>query len=381
MRILDRYIARQYLTNVVILLICLYMIVVLVDFSLNFDEFFEIAGRLAEQSGKSKASTLDLALYTAWVGWDLWWPRFFQLYSYLLGFVMVAGMGFTCAQLVKHREFVAVLAGGVSLQRLARPMVVVAIVLAGLAVVNRELVVPKLAPLLTRDKKQAGTQSLGTAAQPLCADGKGRIFYARLVDLDSGNIDGLWVWERDQKGLMTARIRADRAQWENGHWRLSGGVREAVRAPEDRTVLPAPEPITELQTDLDPTALRLRRFEGFGSNLSTAQLTQLISRYRGEAGGTPGRLNELERLRWGRFSLVTGNVLTLLICLPFFLRREPCSMLVQSVYCAPAALLATLGAVVGATADIPGLPPQVSAFVPVMVMIPLAIAAVSSIKT
>ncbi len=389
MKIIDRYISRQYLTNVLLLLACLFAIVVLIDFSLNFDEYLELATKFAAdearaaqpQSPTANPTGLRVATLTVWLLADLWWPRFFQLYNYLLGLVIVGGMGFTCAQLVKHREFVAVLAGGVSLHRLARPIIVVAVVLTGLSILNRELMVPRLAPLLTRDKKQAGSSSLGAAAQPLCADSAGRIFYARSVNLDTGDIQGLNVWERDRAGLMTARIRATSAHWENGGWTLTGGETERIVSENGQTSVAKPTPLARLETDLDPTALRMRQFEGFSSNLSTPQIAQLITRTGGEANAPAGRIEQLQRLLWGRIALSVSNILALLICTPFFLKREPCSMIVQSLYAAPIAVGAMLAALIAASAPIPGLPPQISVFVPVMVLIPVAIAAVSSVKT
>lgn len=383
MRLLDRYIARQFLTNVLLLLACLLTITVLIDFALNFDEFLESAAALAGRDlpEGTKADLGSVAGMTVWLVWDFWWPQLLQLTNYLLGLVTIGAMGFTCAQLVKHREFVAVLAGGISLHRLAAPVVVTAIGLTLLQVVNREWIVPDLAPLLTRNKQQLGKQTMGSTAQPLCADAKGRIFYARNVDLDTGDITGLWVWERDEAGLMTRRIRADSARWENGAWQLKGGLADDVRSFASRTTVAPPTPVERIETDLDPTVLRLRRFEGYSGNLSTAQLTELITRYRAEPGNNPARTDRLDRLRWGRISLLLANLLTLLICLPFFLRREPCNMVLQTLYAAPVAIGAMLVSVVGATTAIPGLPPAVGVFVPVMVLIPLAIAAVTSVKT
>jgi len=54
---------------------------------------------------------------------------------------------------------------------------------------------------------------------------------------------------------------------------------------------------------------------------------------------------------------------------------------VQSLYAAPVALVAIAAGFLGATSAISGLPPQVSVFVPVLVLFPLAIAAVTHIKT
>ncbi|MDX2130751.1 MAG: LptF/LptG family permease [Planctomycetota bacterium] len=379
MRTLDRYIAWHYIVNIAMLFTFLFSVIIVIDFSLNFDEFIEIAGRIARERGWEKSRVREALLAFALV-LDLWWPRLFQLFHYLAGVVIVGGMGFTCAQMVRHREFVAILAGGISLQRAARPLVLVALGVVTLQAINAEVILPRLAPMLTRDKKEAGTRGLGETRQPLTADGAGRLFYARRVDLDAGVVEGLWVWERDGRGLMTRRITAQKATWAGDHWQLDAGV---VETPGDlgasgRRVT---TPLSRLDTDLDPTAMRLRRFEGYSHNLSSAHLTELVDRLKAQPRPPTQRIETLERIRSGRYAIMLANVLTLLVCLPFFLRREPTGLLRQSIKCAPVAFGAILGTGVGVTAAVPGLPAWLGVFVPVLILVPLATAAMSSVKT
>ena len=373
MTILDRHIARQFLQNFMLLLGGLLTIIMLIDFSLNFDEYADLGGRVAAAGGGFKATT------TLWVFWNLWWPRLFQLVGFLMGLGLVAAMGFTAAQLVKNRELVAALAGGISLHRIARPMVLVALLLTGLQALNRELILPELAPLLVRDKKQAGSERLGVMPQPLCSDSNGRLFYAQALNLDTQVIEGLYVWERDAAGLMTRRITASRAQWRDGAWVLTDGL--AIDRGGTAASAP-PRPVARIETDLDPMSLRIRRFEGFSRNLSCAQINDLLARLEA-AGDTVDRrrIEELERVKWGRFGLMATNLLAFAACMPFFLRREPCSMVVQSLKAAPAAMVAIGMGFAGAMSSIPGLPPQISVFVPALVLLPLCIAAVSGMRT
>lgn len=380
MSILDRYIARQYLTNIILLFVVLFAFVVVIDFSLNFDEFVRSARQMGKV-GDQDPSTLRTGVLAVFLVMDLWWPRLFMLFGYMLGLVLVGAMGFTCTQLVKHRELVAILAGGQSLHRVARPLVLVAAGLLLLQAANREFILPRLAPLLTRDKQDAGKRELGMARRQLAADGHGRLFYARSFDLDKGVIDGLWVWERDEQGLMTRLITAGSARWANGSWRLTDG-QAVTREPNTGAgqALP-PVPVLSIQTDLDPTALKLRRYESFKQNLSSSQAGELIARYRSQPNPQQSRIDAIERVRWGRYAELGATLLTLLVALPFFLRREPTNMLVQSLFAAPVAIILIVGGVLGTTAAISGFPPQIAVFLPVVAQIPLALAALTSIRT
>ena len=131
----------------------LFSFVVAVDVSLNIDKYIEGVTKMDPHAGFIRRGVL-IALGVI----DIWWPKLLQLFNYLVGLVLVAAMGFTFTQLVRHRELVAVLAGGISLQRAARPVLIVAIGVMGLRWVNSELILsnPRVAPLLTRDPGDIG---------------------------------------------------------------------------------------------------------------------------------------------------------------------------------------------------------------------------------
>lgn len=371
MSILDRYIARQYLVNIAALLVLLFSFVVMVDVSLNLHRFLDVAGRMVDPAHDS---TLRRAALTALLVADLWWPRLLQLFNFMLGLVLVGAMGFTFTQLVRHRELVAVLASGVSLRRVAAPVLVVAVALSGLQVLNQELVIPRIAPLLPRDHGDAGRWQWGTFPVMLTSDAQGRRLRAASFEPDSGRVTGLQVWECDERGIMRARITADAAEWRDGAWRLDGGVRARV---EPSGLLAPPEPVADIATDLNPTALLARRFENFSHSLSSRQILAMLE----TPGLKPALRDRLERIGLARISTILANLLALVMALAFYLRREPVNMLTQSLRCAPVALGALLGGVIGASAPIPGLPVALAVFVPVAVLTPLAAAAVMSIRT
>lgn len=377
MNTLDRYIARQYLTNILVLFVVLFAFVLVIDFSLNFDEFVKIAQKLSEADARPASSVRTGAL-AVFLLLDLWWPRLFLLFGYLLGLVLVGAMGFTCSQMVRHREFVAILASGQSLHRVARPMLIVAVGMLVLQGINREVLLPQLAPLLTRDKQDAGKRELGVARRQLASDSAGRLFYAQAFDLDTGTIEGLWVWERDAEGLMTRLTTATSARWAGGAWRLADA--ESVSRLPTRNGPPQAHPAT-LETDLDPAAFRLLRYESFRQNLSSRQIGELIVRYRASPTPPLAKIDAVERVRWGRYADLLSGILTLCVAFAFYLRREPTNMLLQSLYAAPIVIVLIVAGVLGTTAAIPGLPPQLAVFIPVIAQIPLAIVAYTSVRT
>lgn len=373
MTLLDRYIARQFLMNAAALMVILFSFVVTIDAALNFDEMMKVADRLLRAEGTEPSAIRRLLLAVFLVA-DLWWPRLLQLFNYTIGLVLVGAMGFTYAALVRGREFVAVLASGMPLHRVARPVVVLALVLTAAQAVNQEVVIPRLAGLLTREHRDAGKKSLASTRVNLTTDSQGRLFYARVFDPITASLQDLYIWERDKQGLATRRITASRAVWREGGWDLENG-----RA-ENRAGGPAiAQPLARIETDLDPVSITMKRFESFRQSLSWSQIGQLLDR---PDLVKQDRRDQLERIRWGRLSVMVSNLLALVIAMPFFLRRQPDENMVgQTLKAAPVAMTALMGGVLGSAAVVPGLPPQLGVFIPVLVLAPIAVASATGVKT
>lgn len=373
MNILDRYIARQFLLNVVLLFLILFCLIVAIDASFNVDRLWRISGTRLQESGGS-ISAGRRAILAAWLVFDLWGPRLLLLFNFLLGVVMVGAVGFTCAQMARHREFVAVMAGGVSLTRLARPVFLVAVALIALEVVNQELVLPRFAHLLAREHRDAGRHELGLQGRLLAPDGLGRVFYIQAFDADEGEIAGVSILERDQQRRGVRRIDAESGRWDGSAWML-GGVRVVELNNAGGISI---DDATRIETDLSPTSLRIRRYSRYARNLSTTDIARMLE---GNPSMEPRVRDQLQQVRFGRFSAMLVNLLALAIALPFYLTRDPPNLVLQSLRCAPIAGLALIGGVLGVVTRIPGVPPEVSVFVPVIVLAPIAAVMLTSIRT
>lgn len=388
MTTLDRYIARQYFTNVLVLLVLLFSFVVAIDAILNVDEFL-VRARAAVGEGAGAVRVWAVAgLLVA----DLWWPRLLQLYSFVIGLVLVGAMGFTFTQLVRHREMVAMLAGGVSLFRAARPVLVVAGLMTVLNIVNQELVLshPGVAPLLTRTQADAGKRDWSEFKVAPTADGAGagsRLFMADRFDPTANVLEDVFIWERDDKGQGVRMIEASRAEWVPsagpdglpGAWRLIeprvkplGFAQPGSAAAGQLGAVP-----TEVRTALDPAALLFKRYAAFSQTLSWRQIGTMLESPRLK----PELRDRLQRTRWGRVSTILCAFLSLLITMPFFLVREPTNMLVQSLKCAPVGIVSLLGGVFWSAVEFPGLPPGFAVFLPVFLLVAVAIAVLSNLKT
>ena len=89
----------------------------------------------------------------------------------------------------------------------------------------------------------------------------------------------------------------------------------------------------------------------------------------------------LDRVIYGRFSGAIVNLLMLIIAIPFFLVREPANMLQQSLRASIVVIPILIGSLATMTLQLPGLSPGVSTFLPVAVLLPIAIGRIAYLKS
>lgn len=310
---------------------------------------------------------------------DFQGPRVFQFYAYLHGLVAIGAMGFTLAQMHRYRELVAVMASGVSLFRVAVPFIVVVFGLSLIQLVNQEVILPRVAPLLLRDYDQLGQHGVAEFAVPLTPDSHGNLLQSPSFDPDTQTLTSPTFLERNDRGVTVRRVSAVKAVWDESPqaWRLINSRVIVLRDAEvgDASAAGPAQAIDLYPTSITPQVLIVRHHGQFASMLSMEQIRAMLA--------TPGITDEssLKRHLYSRFAGVLVDLLVLLISLPAFLLREPSNLLVQSVSCAVMSIPAIIGAAIGMMVQLPGIPPAVGVFLPVLVLIPVAMARLTTIKT
>jgi lipopolysaccharide export system permease protein len=374
MLLIDRYILGRFLANFIVLFMLLFVFATAIDLTLNLDNFVEKAQEKAgPEAGAVGATWVLLRLII-----DFQAPRAFQFYAYLHGLVAIGAMGFTLAQMHRFRELVAVLASGVSLQRVAMPFLAGTFAISLVQLVNQEFFLPRVAPLLLRGHGQIGESGLAAFEVPFTGDGAGNLMQAARFDPRTNTLTAPTFIERDARRTTSRRIAADSATWDEARrvWRLDRGTVVSVGDPAaaERSVIER-SPLDVYPSEISPETLTVRRYAQFAGMLSLAQISQMLQARE----ATDARI--LTRYRFSRFSSVLVNVLVLVITLPSFLLREPANLLRQSVICAAMAIPCLFGAVLGMMADLPGIPAAAGVFLPVFVLIPVALARLTFIRT
>ena len=136
MRILDRYLLRQFIQVFAICFLSLMGLYVVIDAFGHLDNF----SRHAEE-GRNLFSVIGE--YYAYQSLS-----FFDQTGGIL--VLIAAM-FTVTWLQRHQEMTAMLAAGVSKARIVRPLILASLFISFLGVANREFLLPSLRDELSRD--------------------------------------------------------------------------------------------------------------------------------------------------------------------------------------------------------------------------------------
>lgn len=371
MRILDRFILMRFLGNFAVIFLLLYVFAVSIDTIVQAQKFVDAARAASPDGAASILGILKAVL-------DFHGPRIFQMYQYLAGLVAVGAMGFTLAQLHRNRELVAMMAAGISLPRVALPIVIGGALLGSIQVLNNEVIVPRLAAQLMRDHSELIKKGPKQLPVQLVPDDRGALLHAEAFDRSTSTMRGFVALERGSEGTLQSRVQASSATWDEARqaWVLKDGRRVKTADARDQRAqqLTSTTPVEELPSSLSPSALVMRQNRMFAHMMSSRQIVSMA-----DEGSLPAA--DARRFVIGRWGAILANVLVLVACLPFFLLREPANLLAQSVRCAAFAVPMSLGAMVAMTVPLSGLGPTAGVLIPIAVLIPLAVWRMSGVRT
>ena len=372
MRILDRYVAWNFIVGYLIVAFVLVGLCVLVDLFVNLDEFAEHADK-----GTGFVVTNILDYYTAQS--TIWFRD-------LAGVITVAAAVFSLGRMTYANELTAIMASGVSLKRVIAPIVLLSLVSMGLLVLDQELLIPRLANDLIRSHDFDPTSESVDYVWFMPDENNALICtrkYENGVMIQPTILERRAIPGTPGQSEVVDVIQADSATWdeqqggwvlENGHYwgTIEQAQRQAGGAPSRAVALYA--------TDLTPQQIPLRQQEGYKSLLSYEQLLALERQ--------ENRIRDVAELYVQKHARITGpiiNMLMLLLALPVLVVRDPkvlksailkAFMLV--VVCFSVATLCRMFA----TEEIFGyIRPEVWTWAPIIVFVPLAFMELDAMKT
>ncbi len=300
MRILDRYIARGFLTCYLCALLTFVALYLIVDLFTNSDEWIQ---------ARMPVSTIT-RYYLNYV------PNVFILVGPV---ALLLATLFGLGRLSRNNELTAIAASGISLYRTLLPLLLIAFLVSLVTIFVNELIVPRTvrkANEIKRMRKERNPDLHIYSDIQMCGE-EGNMFYIKTFDSRRNTMKGLQILKYSKGGSIELRVDAEEAKWSDGRWRLLNGFLR--RYDEKGNVAEEVQPLRELDIPETPEDFLAgpRRSEELSFRELKGHIETLVAR------GLPRR--ELGRELVGlhsKVSLPLANLVILLTGIPFALRTR-----------------------------------------------------------
>jgi len=315
MNILDRYLLKSLVANYLIALAVMMSMYVLLDLFFNVDEFTEEGGSVMDIAG-------DIVAYYG--------PNLFRYFAQLSGVITLFACMITVARFRRTNELTAMLASGISLYRVAVPVVGFGVFTTALWVLDVELAIPNVAPKLAREHEDVrGGKTYGVW---FLEDKNGALLSAQEFDPDTGSLKHLLILMRDEHGTAQSAIEAERADWEEIDGHPDGGryvlTRGVLRSRSETAEGVERKTVEYYESNLPPSKILQRQSSQWIEFLGSAQLADLMD----QDMPRPIKM-AVQQARHQRFAAPIVNLVLLLLGLPFMLNRDPDTILTDASKC------------------------------------------------
>jgi lipopolysaccharide export system permease protein len=365
MKILDKYVAKNFLIGYAIAFCVLIGLRIIIDLFVNLDEFAEHA---------------DLGAFAV-VGNIL---NFYGLHSLLYfrdfaGMITVVAAAFSLGKMIRSNELVAVMASGVSLKRVIVPIVLLTFLLTGLLVIDQEFLIPPFSDKLVRGQDAVPGQE--TYDVWFIDDGNGSLICTERFDVKTSTLYKPTIITRSRKAdsvvwEVTGRISAERAVYnpETSRWDLING--QLI----EKGSQTGAQPIASYASDITPKDIPVMRRSRHITLLSSRQLAVLSAQRT--------KIKDLAQLYSQKHFRITDPIISLvmlMVSLPILVCRDPKSMksaIMISFATTTACFVTTfICKMLAVEVIFDRVMPELWAWLPVFIFAPIAFIELDSMKT
>jgi lipopolysaccharide export system permease protein len=369
MRILDRYVAKNFIVGYLIAFGVLMGLCIVIDMFVNVDEWIE-------DTGVGAAAVLHgMAVYYG--------SRVALWFRDMAGMITIIAAVFSLTRMTRSNELIAVMASGVSLKRIIAPILFLALLLTGVQIADQEAFIPRMAAQLTRSHDEmTGDRSY---ALWFVTDSRGNLISAARYEEQTRRMVRPIIVPRQEDPTghrrVTGRLTADAAVYDpqRGGWVLENGSWLEIEAGSGAGDEAAD--VSFVPSDLTPAEIPLRIQEGYKTLLSSRQIEALIQ----SPGTRPTDMAELYLQKHIRITDPLINLIMLMVALPVLVCRDPRNMksaIMTSFVVTSACFLITFLCKLFATEPFfHQVRPELWAWLPVFIFFPIAFLQIDGMKT
>ncbi|MEW5801829.1 MAG: LPS export ABC transporter permease LptG [bacterium] len=239
MRILDRYLAKEFFRSLALTITSLIGIYSIIEFFEKIDDV-----------GKSSHG-IGYALKYLYYSMP-------QILLQILPVAFLIAVLLTLSLLSRNRELLAIKAGGISLYRASYALLVIAALVCALSFVFRETILTRSNQMALYYQNLMAGKKPGKSlkkSQTWFWGSKKRIFNVQLVNAEFQEIHGIIFFELDSQFHVIRRVDAQRGAYRHGTWYFYHGI-ERTFGPDrlskisfrefEQATFPIPEPFEDL---------------------------------------------------------------------------------------------------------------------------------------
>ncbi len=207
MKLIDRYILKNFIQNFFFGILCFILIFILIDLFENLDKFID----------KSLGIRLVIVYYIYFI------PEILKL---IIPIGMLLASLFTISRFINYSEFVAMRSAGISIYRYLSPILIFGFAVTLLSIYFNGWVVPRSNRLkLEMERNYLGrNQIISTISNIYIQDSKNRFITIGLYDKSSMscNFVSIQIFKMDSLNVMTSRYDAKQMIWDSTvkDWKL-----------------------------------------------------------------------------------------------------------------------------------------------------------------
>ncbi|MDD5167968.1 MAG: LPS export ABC transporter permease LptG [Syntrophales bacterium] len=307
MNILDRYIIKEYVTLFIFILISIISIYLLIDFFSKIRMFMS-----------NSATVVQMA------------SHFFFMIPLIISqttpaIVLLATL-MTFGTLSKHNEIVAMKANGVSLYRMAAPVMIIGVIICLALFFFSEFVTPasyykaEYIRLVEVQKQKA----LGTFKQnQIWYRGARGIYNFKMFDIDTNTLNSITINYLSNDFTLTKRVDAEKAVWKNNQWVAQNILTTTFRDGS----FPLLEKESSKVIDLPETPEDFKTVQKDADKMGFFELWRYIRKLQSEGYDATRYVVDLH----GKIAISLVSILLVIIGISFSLRSERSGGVAQSI--------------------------------------------------
>ena len=363
MKILDRYIVKNFLIGYAISFGIFIGLRIIIELFVNLDEF-------TEKEGVAAVEILRHILTYYGIRITLYFRDF-------AGMITVMAAAFSFGKMIRSGELIAVMASGVSLKRVVVPVITLAFISTAVFVFDQEFIIPPLADKLVQSEDELAGKEFYEVR--FISDSSDSLIFSQQFSSTDQTLDYPTILLRKattRAGIweLSGWINADAAVYNNqtGQWDLINGFLTEQN-------LIGSKKVQSYISDVTPVDIPIRRKSEYKSLLSWAQLREITA--------LTGKIRDLAQVYALMQSHITDpviNLIMLLISLPILVCRDPKTMktaiMISFTVTAVCFIITFICKLFAAEMSF-GLMPEFWMWLPVFIFLPVAIIELDSMKT